>query len=92
MSDMFHDIMQDVLMCGSVRDWYIVEYPDDELGEALDPYVAFHDVFSALDNYQDIYDTLGVGDSVVRERVFRQLAAILEVPYDYIYDQWLKSV
>jgi hypothetical protein len=46
-------------------------------------------VFKCLDNYENIYDLIGVGDSLVRERIFEALAEIMNVEYDYIYHQWL---
>jgi hypothetical protein len=38
-----------------------------------------------------VYEALGVCDSLVRERVFGELAKIMNVDYDCIYEQWLKS-
>lgn len=72
-----------------VKDWYKSEYPSDELGDEINSNITFNDVFEALDNYKDIYKLLGVGDSIVRERVFDELADIMGVDYDYIYGQWL---
>ena len=39
----------------------------------------------------DVYNILGVGDSVIRERVFEELSEILEIDYDVIYQKWLNS-
>ena len=39
----------------------------------------------------DFYDALGVGDSIVRERVFRQLETRTGIPYDTIYEAWLDA-
>lgn len=76
-------------MNSSIRDWYISQYPDDSAGNYLDTRSTFQDLFDALDTYNDIYDVLGTGDSLVRERVFEKLADIMDVDYDYIYDQWM---
>lgn len=73
-----------------IRDWYMSEY-DDPLGEEIDETVTFLDLFEALDHYRDVYDVIGVGDSVIRERCFCKLSEIMECDYDYIYDQWLMS-
>ena len=54
------------------------------------PYFIFS-ITNALDTYKDIYEVVGVGDSVIRERIFVKLAEIMEVDYDYIYNQWLLS-
>jgi hypothetical protein len=37
----------------------------------------------------DIYQYIGVSDSIVRERLFEKLAETLNVGYDYIYNLWL---
>ena len=75
----------------NVRAWYLEVYPDDELGPSIDPGLNFEDIFRALDSYKDIYKVLKVDDSLVRERVFTELADIMQVPYSYVYEQWLKS-
>lgn len=76
----------------NVKEWYRGEYSTDDLVEEIKDTVTFKDVFEALDNYEDIYEVIGNGiDSIVRERIFNKLATLMEVDYDYIYDQWLKS-
>lgn len=76
----------------NVKEWYRGEYPTDDLVEEIKDEVTFEDVFNALDTYKDIYEVIGNGiDSIVRERIFNKLATLMEVDYDYIYDQWLKS-
>jgi ribonucleotide reductase alpha subunit len=37
----------------------------------------------------DIYQYVGVSDSIVRERLFEKLAETLNVGYDYVYNLWL---
>lgn len=76
----------------NVKEWYRGEYSTDDLVEEIKDTVTFKDVFEALDNYEDIYEVIVNGiDSIVRERIFNKLATLMEVDYDYIYDQWLKS-
>lgn len=73
-----------------IADWYQSAYPEDELGEEINPDVTFYDLFQALDRHQDIYKLLGDEiDSVIRERTFEELAKIMKCDYQYIYDQWL---
>lgn len=74
-----------------VKDWYCATYPSDDMGEEIDDSITFEDVFDCLDSHSDIYDCLGVYDSIVRERVFEKLAEIMDVEYDYIYDQWMEE-
>lgn len=78
-----------VTLATKIRTWYAREYPSDDLAKEISPTITFRDLFDALDAYQDVYELLGVGDSVIRERVFTKLAEIIGMDYDYIYDQWL---
>lgn len=73
----------------TIRDFYLERYPTDDLGIEIDPNATFEGLFKVLDSYRDVYEYIGVGDSVIRERVFEQLASIMQVDYDYIYNQWL---
>lgn len=72
-----------------IQDWYMQEYPSDTMGKDIKSEVTFYDVFYALDHHHDVYETIGVGDSMIRERVFQKLCDIMGVEYDYIYSQWL---
>ena len=74
-----------------IKEWYIKEYPTDELGVEINNEITFEDLFVVLDTYKDVYEALNVWDSIARERVFSKLADIMNVDYDYIYEQWLKS-
>ena len=74
-----------------VRDWYIENYPDDELGTDIREGLSFYDLYETLDNYMNVYTVLGVDDSIVRERVFDKLSELMGVDYDYIYQQWLQT-
>lgn len=74
-----------------IKKWYMENYPTDELGIELDSNITFNDLFIVLDTYKDVYKALNVYDSIVRERVFNELAKIMNVDYDYVYEQWLRS-
>lgn len=71
-----------------VRDWYIETYPHDELARSISDSVTFEDVFNTLDRRKDVYELFGVADSMIREKIFAELAVIMDVDYDYIYNQW----
>ena len=73
----------------NVKAFYLDKYPTDELSQGIDSNISFKMVFECLDSYGNIYDLIGVGDSLVRERIFEALAKIMNVEYDYIYYQWL---
>ena len=72
-----------------IKEWYMKEYPTDELGAEINNEITFEDLFVALD--KDVYEVLGVGDSVIRERCFEKLAEIMNVDYDYIFEKWLRA-
>ena len=72
-----------------LKEYYMKEYSTDELASEINENVTFYDLFIALDTYKDVYELIGVGDSLVRERLFRRLAEIMEVDYNYIYQQYL---
>lgn len=74
-----------------IKDWYKKAFPTDELGDYIRDGLTFNDLFEAMDNYLEVYAVLGVGDSIVRNRVFDKLAEIMGVDYEYIYDQWMKG-
>tara|TARA_Y100000385_G_scaffold132000_1_gene137302 strand:+ start:115 stop:387 length:273 start_codon:yes stop_codon:yes gene_type:complete len=73
-----------------LKEYYTRTYKSDELGEELNNNVTFVDLFECLDNYQDVYDLIGVYDSLLRERLFEKLAQMMCVDYDYIYNQWME--
>lgn len=75
-----------------LKDWYVKEFPEDDLGEQIPEQFTFYDLFECLDTYCDPYSLMGdSADSIIRERLFAELAEVMDVDYDYIYDQWLKT-
>lgn len=73
----------------SIKDWYMKEFPTDDLGECINSTVNFDDILRALQNHTDIYDVIDVVDSVIRERIFDKLAELINKDYNYIYNLWL---
>lgn len=71
-----------------IKEWYIKEYPTDELGQNLKDNVSFYDLIKTLENCEDVYKFVGESDSIIRERLFEKLSEILECDYDEIYYQW----
>ena len=74
----------------TIKDWYIKNYPTDDLGEEIND-ATFNDLMTALNDGVNVYSVIGVDDSVVRERLFEHLAEINGVEYNNIYDKWLES-
>lgn len=74
-----------------VRDWFMRNYPDDQLGEEIDPDLTFDGALRAVARGDGFYDALGVGDSIVRNLVFDELAARTGLSYGDIYERWLNQ-
>jgi len=74
----------------NIREYYLGEYPSDELGMELNETPTFAGLLNQLIVGCDVYRYIGVSDSIVRERLFERLAEELEVQYDYVYNLWIK--
>lgn len=74
----------------NIRKWYHATYPDDSVYELIDNKVTFTDLINKLGK-EDIYELLGVGDSVLRERVFDEIAVRKNIDYDDVYDAWVND-
>jgi hypothetical protein len=72
-----------------IREFYLENYPTDELGVSLNVTPTFAGLLNQLIVDGDIYQYIGVSDSIIRERLFERLAEELEVSYDYVYDLWI---
>lgn len=78
----------------SIKDWYVSAYPDDDLGKEINPNITFQDFLVDLQmKGADVYDMLGVNDSVIRERVFEKCVEFLpnDVTYDRIHTVWVNA-
>jgi hypothetical protein len=58
----------------NMREYYLENFPTDEMGIEINENATFEGLFRVLDNYEDVYEYIGVGDSVIRERVFSRLS------------------
>lgn len=72
-----------------LKEFYMTEFPTDDLGASINPNATFVGLFDTLDFRQDVYDYIGVIDSLIRERLFSKLAELIGTDYKYVYDQWL---
>lgn len=73
-----------------IREFYLENYPNDELGLELNETPTFAGLLNQLITNSDVYRYIGVSDSLVRERLFTKLAEELNTTYDYVYNLWLK--
>ncbi len=76
----------------NVKEWYQRLYQSDELGKEIDDDLTFEELIKEMEKHdRDIYDIIGVGDSVVRERIFNGIVLALkkegkDVSYDDVYE------
>ena len=75
----------------SIREYYQGAFPDDELGERITD-ISFKQFYKELKAHKDVYDLVGVGDSIIRERLFNKLAEISGKDYSEIYQLCLGEV
>jgi hypothetical protein len=73
----------------TIREFYLENYPTDELGLELNETPTFSGLLNQLITSGDIYQYIGVADSVIRERLFERLAKELNAKYEYVYNLWL---
>lgn len=73
----------------NVGDWYMDAYPEDMLGKDIRDDLTWTALLQRMRQHEDVYDILGVGDSLVRERVFTHLSELTLLPYDVFYNMWL---
>ena len=74
----------------NIRNYYVSKFPTDDLGNGINPKATFAGLLNQLFIGGDVYEYLYVYDSIVRERVFEQLAEQLGLGYEYVYKLWLK--
>lgn len=75
----------------NIREYYLQNFPTDELGLEINHNVTFDGLVILLNNYGDVYQYLGVNDSLMRERLFWELSQLTSTPYDDIYYLWLMA-
>lgn len=74
-----------------IREYYMEAFPTDKLGVEINPNATFKGLDFVLNELDNVYDYIGIHDSIVRERCFEKLAEIMGVEYDVIYSKWLAA-
>lgn len=73
-----------------IKDFYTTLNPDDDLGKEINPDITFKDLYKALLDHKEIYDVIGVGDTLIRESLFTVLAGLFaKGSYKKIDDLWM---
>ena len=75
----------------TIREYYVSKYPTDDMGTGINKKATFAGLLNQLFVGGDVYEYLYVYDSIIRERVFEQLAEELGLGYEYVYKLWLKD-
>ena len=76
----------------NIREFYVKNYPTDDLGIGINPKATFDGLAQTLSNCHDVYEYIYVYDSIIRERLFEKLSLILNCEYEVIYQQWLSPI
>ena len=82
-------VLRDIRYMRNIREYYMENYPTDELGVEINPEATFTGLYTVLRISGEVYEYIGVGDSLIRERCFERLAEITGVSYDEIYSKWV---
>lgn len=77
----------------SVKEVYEHTFTEDGLGSKINKSLTFKRLFDAMNSNCEFYATIGVGDSIVRCRIFWLLTGIFNASgtnmrYSEIYDLW----
>jgi hypothetical protein len=67
------------------------QFPEDSMGKEIKEGITFLGLRNILYGDYDVYDYIGVGDSLVRERLFEQLSKDIGQDYGFVYDLWLSK-
>lgn len=74
-----------------VREWYCEQFESDPMGVKITDALSWYDLLEQMRKGRNIYSIIGVGDSIVRERIMGHLAKLLNVPYEVVYRLMLRD-
>lgn len=83
----------DITLNDSVKEVYEHTFTGDELGSEINKTLTFKKLFDSMNSNCDFYATIGIGDSIVRCRIFWLLSGIFNASgtnmrYSDLYDLW----
>ena len=76
----------------TLKKFYLKNYPTDELIAEINNESTFKGLIKTILKKNDVYDYIGVHDSLVRERLFVRLSLDRDVFFDLIYDLWTGKI
>lgn len=75
-----------------IKEWYGETYKSDELKCYINDGVSFNELKETISQGGDVYWLIGVGDSMIKERLFYGLAAHENVEIGEIYDLYERGI
>lgn len=73
-----------------IREYYSTQYPNCEFADWVNP-ITFEDLYFGLVGGKDVYDLIGIGDSITREVIFEGFAKYFDTSYYFVYKLWLNN-
>jgi hypothetical protein len=75
----------------NIREYYMENFPTDELGVEINENATLEGLYAVLTIGGDVYEYIGVGDSMIRERLFWAVSQLTSTPYNDLYAKWLMA-
>ena len=75
----------------NIREYYMENFPTDELGIEINENATLEGLYAVLTIGGDVYEYIGVGDSMIRERLFWAVSQLTSTPYNDLYAKWLMA-
>lgn len=69
-----------------VKDWYISNYPNDELGKELNSKITFHQLMECLKKRKNYNSKLGTRDSLICDRIAGRICEIYHISGSEVSD------
>ena len=73
----------------NIKKYYMKQFPEDSIGKEIKEDITFLGLRNILYGGYDVYEYIGGGDSVIRERLFEKLSEYIGQDYSFIYGLWL---
>jgi len=75
----------------NIKQYYTKQFPDDSMGKDIKENITFLGLRNILYGDYDVYEYIGVGDSIIRERLFEKLSEYIGQDYSFVYGLWLSK-
>ena len=75
----------------TIKEFYNEAFSSDTMGLDINPKATFLEMLNVINTGSDLYEYLGVYDSLIRERIFTEVSTRLNCSYNDIYNVWLNN-